>query len=69
MFRRKRLIRVEVTLEHGAEKPDIKEVIEVAPGQSFHKGIEADYLREGGTIAKAFNWKAGYTVIYDFFYK
>ena len=68
MFKQKRLVRVEVTLKHGSGKENIKEVIEILPGQTFTKGIGADTIREHGTIVRQFDWIAGYTMVYEYFY-
>ena len=71
---RKRLIRVEVLLKHGGKDyggkdyPDIREVIELNRGQSFHQGFGYDSTKENGVKVKAYHWKAGYTVEYTFLY-
>lgn len=67
MFNKKRQSRVEVSFLHG-EPAMPKVVIEILPGQKFEQGIESDVLMEGNTILKAYNWRAGYTVIYEYFY-
>lgn len=67
----KRLVAVEVSLKHGfgKEYPDMLETIFILPGQSFKQGFEADTLYEGDTIVRQYNWKAGYTVVYEYFYQ
>ena len=74
MFKRnkKRQARVEITFKHGdayasAITPP-KEIIELLPGQTFELGIEADRIWEGDTLLREFDWRAGYTRIYDYFY-
>ncbi len=65
----KRLTRVEVRLVHGGrDYPDITEVIDVLPGQTFEVDIGCDSLKEGETIVKRWDWKAGYTTKYEYFY-
>lgn len=69
MFGSKRLVRVEVTLKHGGtDRSDIKESIELLPGQTFHKELRHVCIKEHGTVIKSIDWKAGYTVVYDYFY-
>lgn len=69
MFKKKRLARVEVLLKHGRKgDEDIHETIEIALGQTFHKEIGGDFIRENGVTIKAFDWKPGYTVLYNYFY-
>ena len=67
MFKRKRLVRVEVSFLHGRQEIP-KQVIELFPGQSFQKTIGSDIVMENGSVIKRFDWKAGYTVVYEYFY-
>ena len=72
MFKKnkKRQSRVEITFKHGStvHSPIPKEVIEVPLGQKFEQCIGADRLWEGDTIIKEFDWVAGYTRVYEYFY-
>lgn len=68
---KKRQARVEITFKHGGETNHLtppKEVIEVLPGQEFEQCISADRLWEGDTILKEFDWIAGFTRVYEYFY-
>ena len=69
MFKKnkKRQVRVEITFRHG-EFPPLKEVIEILPGQHFQTDIGTDGLWEGDTLLKEFDWKAGFTRVYEYFY-
>ncbi len=72
MFRRsrKRQSRVEITFKHGhvLDRIPDKEVIEILPGQEFEKCIGADRLWEGDTVIREYDWIAGCTRIYNYFY-
>ena len=77
MFKKKqqkRMMEVVVTFKHaseyewetsGALEP---EVIDLLPGQRFEQCIGADTIWEGDTVVKQFDWKAGYTKVYEYFY-
>ena len=72
MFKKikKRQSRVEITFKHGSsyDKTIPKEVIEILPGQEFEQCIGADRLWEGDTIIREFDWVAGFTRVYEYFY-
>ena len=70
MFKKnKRQCRVEITFKHGNDShTPTKEVIEILPGQHFETTIGEDLLWEGGTIVKSFDWVAGFTRVYEYFY-
>lgn len=67
---RKRQARVEITFKHmgNFDLAMSKEVIEILPGQKFQTGIATDKLWEGDTLIKEWDWKAGYTKVYEYFY-
>ncbi len=67
---KKRQVRVEITFRPIGEynKPIPKEVIEIGTGQFFQTDIATDCLWEGDTLVKEFDWVAGYTRIYEYFY-
>ncbi len=67
---KKRQARVEITFKHGGtyDKPPIKEVIDILPGQEFEQCIGADRLWEGKTLIKEYDWVAGFTRVYEYFY-
>ena len=68
MFRtKKRVTRVEISFKHG-DCEIKKEIIVLLPGQTFTKGIGADTVWEGQTIVRQYSWKAGYTVVIEYFY-
>jgi len=76
MFKKnkKRQARVEISFKHGnsisgREAPPPKEVIEILPGQEFRTGISTDSLWEGDTLIKEFDWLAGFSRIYEYFYR
>ena len=72
MFRRnkKRQSRVEISFKHGSHGETIpREIIEILPGQEFEHDIGADRLWEGKTLVKEFDWVAGFTVVYEYFYQ
>jgi len=71
MFNKKRQARVEITFKHsGSSGGDAlpKEVIEILPGQEFKKDIFTDKLWERGTLVKEWDWVAGYSRVYEYFY-
>jgi hypothetical protein len=69
MFNKKRQARVEISFMHGSHGETIpKEVIEVPIGQYFEHDIGGDILWEGKTLVKEFDWVAGYTRVYEYFY-
>jgi hypothetical protein len=70
MFNKKRQARVEITFKHGnyGNEPPTKEVIEILPGQEFEQCIGADRLWDGKTIIKEYDWVAGFTRVYEYFY-
>lgn len=72
MFKKdkKRQARVEITFKHGdTHRANLgKEVIEILPGQEFEQCIGADRLWEGNTLLKEFDWVAGFTRVYEYFY-
>ena len=67
---KKRQSRVEITFKHGSIRDSgiPKEVIEILPGQEFEQCIGADRLWEGRTIVREYDWIAGYTRVYEYFY-
>lgn len=67
---KKRLCRVEVTLRHGGGVgyPDIHETITLLPGQTFHKEYSHISVKENDVVIRAIDWKAGYTIEYEYFY-
>jgi len=72
MFRRnkKRQARVEISFMHGSREETIpKEVIEILPGQEFEQCIGSDTLWEGDTIIKQYDWVAGFSRVYEYFYR
>jgi len=69
MFRRKKQqARVEVSFLHGIPALP-KHIIDVLSGQEFIQSIGADGLWEGSTLIKEYQWIAGYTIVYDYFYR
>jgi len=67
---KKRQSRIEITFKHGrSDECPPKEIIEVLPGQEFITDIGMDGLWEGNTLIKEFDWVAGYTRIYEYFYR
>jgi len=71
MFKKnkKRQARVEITFKHqGISDVILPEVIEVQPGQYFETDIGSDKLWEGDTLIREYDWRAGYTRIYSYFY-
>ena len=72
LFRRnkRRQVRVEISFKHGSHSEAIpKEVIEVLPGQEFQTGIGTDMLWEGNMLIKEFDWVAGFSRVYEYFYR
>ena len=69
MFKRKnmRQSKVIITFKHG-EREMPPEIIYIQPGQHFEQCIGTDKLWEGNTLLKAYNWRAGYTVEYTYYY-
>ena len=68
---KKRQARVEITFKHGDDTAGYipaKEVIEILPGQNFVTDIGTDRLWEGGTVIREYDWRAGYTRLYEYFY-
>lgn len=65
--RKKRQARVEVSFIGAPELS--KHIIEVQPEQEFIEDIGADGLWEGSTLIRQYNWVAGYTIIYEYFYR
>ena len=43
--------------------------IGVEKGQQFIQDIGADGLWEGNTLIREYDWVAGYTKVYDYFYE
>ena len=67
---KRRQARVEISFKHGSGCQAIpKEVIEILPGQNFETGISTDSLWEGDTLIKEFDWIAGFTRVYEYFYR
>ena len=63
-------MRVEVTLKHGGkDSPDIKEIIVINPGGDFITEIGVDTIWHGDTIVRQYTWRAGYSVVYEYFYQ
>jgi hypothetical protein len=71
MFRKKKQqTRVEITFKHGrSDELPPKVIIEILPGQEFQANIGTDELWEGDTLVKEFDWVAGYSRIYEYFYR
>jgi len=67
---KRRQARVEISFKHGSHGEALpKEVIEILPGQEFETGIGTDSLWEGKTLIKEFDWVAGFTRVYEYFYR
>ena len=69
-LRKKHQSRVEISFKHGSmDRPELpREVIEIPLGQKFDQCIGADRLWEGSTLIKEYDWVAGYTRVYEYFY-
>lgn len=75
MAGKKRLVRVEMTLKHLRDYsldhkpvPDIFEVIEILPGQSFVRDIGFYLIKENGSVVRSISVKAGCTSDIKYFY-
>jgi len=72
MFKKnkKRLYLVRINFIHGsADKPLPPMTIELTPGQSYVRDIVQDEIWEGDTLVRSYDWLAGYTRVYRFFYQ
>lgn len=67
----KRQAKVEISFKHGSDYATTPptEIIVILPGQYFETDIGIDRLWEGDTIIKEFDWVAGYTRVYEYFYR
>lgn len=69
---KQRMVGVVVHFKHGGSDylALAPEVIALLPGQTFHKGPYGnnDTVKEGGTIIRQYDWRAGYTRVYEYTY-
>lgn len=66
----KRVTRVLVNFIHGSNGEQLPpHEILLSHEQKFVKDIGSDYVIENGVIVERFTWRAGFTVIYTYYYK
>ena len=69
---KKRLCRVEILFMHGGDHGAVSIppfVIDLSPGEEYVRDIVQDEVWDGKTLVRSYDWLAGYTRVYRFFYQ